>query len=53
MAQNGYLASRIYTSLLPVEGATITVIKKENGRLKLTDKGTDLGNIVFMEFLDD
>ena len=29
------------------------LLKTENGRLKLTDKGTDLGNIVFMEFLDD
>lgn len=29
------------------------LLKIENGRLKLTDKGTDLGNIVFMEFLDD
>lgn len=29
------------------------LLKTENGRLKLTEKGTDLGNIVFMEFLDD
>ena len=29
------------------------LLKIESGRLKLTDKGTDLGNIVFMEFLDD
>ena len=29
------------------------LLKTENGRLKLTDKGTDLANLVFMEFLND
>ncbi len=29
------------------------LLKKENGRLMLTDRGTDLANLVFMEFLND
>ncbi len=29
------------------------LLKKENGSLMLTDRGTDLANLVFMEFLDD
>ena len=40
MAQNGYLTSRIYTSSLPVEGAVITVIKRENGRQEIVGKRT-------------
>lgn len=40
MAQNGYLTSRIYTSSLPVEGATITVIKTENGKREIIGKRT-------------
>ena len=40
MAQNGYLTSRIYTSSLPVEGAIITVIKRENGTQEIIGKRT-------------
>jgi len=29
------------------------LLKKENGRIFLTDRGTDCANLVFMEFLDD
>ena len=29
------------------------LLKKENGRLFLTDRGTDCANLVFMEFLND
>jgi oxygen-independent coproporphyrinogen-3 oxidase len=29
------------------------LLKTENGRVKLTDRGTDLANLVFMEFLND
>ena len=29
------------------------LLKIEDGRLKLTDRGTDLANLVFMEFLND
>ena len=29
------------------------LLKKEDGRLFLTDRGTDCANLVFMEFLDD
>ena len=42
MAQNGYLAARIYTSRgsFPVEGAIITVLKNNNGTQSIIGKRT-------------
>ena len=42
MAQNGYLAARIYTSRgsIPVEGATVTVLSSQGDRSNIIGKRT-------------